>query len=69
MTVKGIDVASYQSSTFPTAGLGFVMVKVTEGTGYLNPRYAAQVAHARAQGMVMGHYHFARPGSMSACGG
>ncbi len=66
MTVKGIDVASYQSSTFSTAGLGFVMVKATEGTGYVNPRHAAQVAHARAQGLVVGHYHFARPGSVTA---
>ena len=66
MSVKGIDVASYQSSTFSTAGLGFVMVKATEGTGYVNPRHAAQVAHARARGMVVGHYHFARPGSVTA---
>lgn len=66
MTVKGIDVASYQSTTYSTDGLGFVMVKATEGTGYVNPRHAAQVAHARAEGVVVGHYHFARPGSMSA---
>lgn len=65
MTVTGIDVSSYQSSTFPTAGLGFVMVKATEGTGYVNPRHAAQVAHARAAGLVVGHYHFARPGDMA----
>jgi hypothetical protein len=66
MTVKGIDVASFQSTTYSTAGLGFVMVKATEGTGYVNPRHAAQVAHARAAGLVVGHYHFARPGSVTA---
>ncbi|WP_435173314.1 glycoside hydrolase family 25 protein [Actinacidiphila sp. bgisy145] len=66
MTVKGIDVASYQSSTFSTSGLAFVWVKCTEGTGYVNPRYSAQIAHARAAGAVVGHYHFVRPGSMSA---
>jgi GH25 family lysozyme M1 (1,4-beta-N-acetylmuramidase) len=66
MTVKGIDVASYQSSTPSTAGLGFVMVKATEGTSYVNPKHASQVSHARAAGVVVGHYHFARPGSMSA---
>jgi hypothetical protein len=65
MTIKGIDVASYQSSTFSTSGLAFVMVKATEGTGYVNPRHAAQVAHARAEGVAVGHYHFARPGSVS----
>ncbi len=66
MTVKGIDVSSYQSSDFSTSGLGFVIVKATEGTSYVNPRHAAQVAHARAAGLVVGHYHFARPGSVSA---
>jgi len=66
MTVKGIDIASYQNTTYSTAGLGFVMVKATEGTGYTNPKHAAQVAHARAQHLVVGHYHFVRPGSMSA---
>jgi GH25 family lysozyme M1 (1,4-beta-N-acetylmuramidase) len=65
MTVNGIDVASYQSTTYATAGLGFVFVKATEGTGYINPKHAAQVSTARAHGLVVGHYHFARPGSMS----
>lgn len=62
MTVPGIDIASYQSIDYSTAGLGFVMAKATEGTGYVNPRHAAQIAHARAHQLVVGHYHFARPG-------
>lgn len=66
MTVSGIDISSYQSSTYSTSGLGFVIIKVTEGTSYLSSKYAAQVAHARANNLVVGHYHFVRPGSMSA---
>lgn len=66
MTVKGIDVASYQTSTFSTAGLAFVIVKATESTGYVNPKHGAQVAHARTNGCIVGHYHFVRAGSMSA---
>lgn len=62
MTVLGIDIASYQSATFNTSGLSFVFVKATEGTGYVNPRHAAQVAHGREHGLTVGHYHFARPG-------
>lgn len=62
--VAGIDVANYQSATYGTTGLDFVVVKATEGTGYKNPKHAAQVATARAHGLVVGHYHFARPGSM-----
>ncbi|CAG7646941.1 GH25 family lysozyme [Actinacidiphila bryophytorum] len=66
MTVHGIDVASYQSGDYSTSGLDFVFVKATEGSSYANPKHAAQVATARAHGLVVGHYHFARPGSMSA---
>jgi GH25 family lysozyme M1 (1,4-beta-N-acetylmuramidase) len=64
--IYGIDVASYQTSTFSTSGLSFVFVKATEGTNYLNPKYAAQIAHARAAGMVVGHYHFGKVGSGAA---
>lgn len=66
MTVKGIDVASYQSTAFSASGNDFVMVKATEGTNYTNPKHDAQVAHGRAAGLVVGHYHFIRPGSVSA---
>jgi glycosyl hydrolase family 25 len=66
MTLKGIDVSSYQNTAYGTEGIGFVFVKATEGTSYVNPRHAAQVAHARAASLVVGHYHFVRAGSMSA---
>lgn len=66
MTVSGFDVASYNSTAYATSDLSFVMVKATEGTTYVNPKHTAQVAHGRAHGLVIGHYHFARPGSMSA---
>lgn len=66
MTVSGIDISGYQSTTYSTGGLGFVIIKVTEGASYVNPEYEAQLAHARANGMVVGHYHFVRPGSMSS---
>jgi hypothetical protein len=66
MTVKGQDWASYQSSTPSTKGLAFVFIKATEGTSYVNPRMVAQAKHARTAGLVVGFYHFARPGSMKA---
>lgn len=62
----GIDVSSYQSTTYDTKGLSYVFVKATESTGYRNPRYDAQVAHARAAGVVVGHYHFAHHGNAEA---
>ncbi|MEE4541002.1 GH25 family lysozyme [Streptomyces sp. V4-01] len=66
MTVSGIDIASYQGTSYSTTGLGFVVVKATEGTGYVNPRHAAQIATGRRHSLVVGHYHFVRPGSMTA---
>lgn len=64
--IKGVDVSNYQTSTFSLSGLDFVMVKATESTNYVNPKMAAQAAHARAGGLVVGFYHFARPGAMKA---
>jgi hypothetical protein len=66
MTVNGIDVSSYQDTVYTTAGLGFVFVKATEGTTYINPKHAAQVATGRARGLVVGHYHYAKPGPVDA---
>ena len=64
--IKGVDVASYQAVEFPTSGYSFAIVKATEGTSYTNPRGAAQVLWAREHDMHVGHYHFARKGSMRA---
>ncbi|MCC2280977.1 glycoside hydrolase family 25 protein [Streptomyces sp. ET3-23] len=66
MTIKGIDVSSYQPSDFSTSGLDFVIVKATEGVGYVNPKMTTQAAHAREDGLVVGFYHFLRPGDMAA---
>jgi hypothetical protein len=60
-----IDIASYQPSTYSTTGLSGVIVKATEGTGYLNPRHAAQINTARQGHLFVGHYHFVRPGSVT----
>ncbi|MGW0822506.1 GH25 family lysozyme [Streptomyces sp. NPDC002845] len=66
MTVKGVDVASYQATDFSTKGLDFAFVKITEGTSYTNPKWVAQRGTARDAGLVTGFYHFVRPGSMTA---
>lgn len=66
MTIKGIDVSNYQSPTYPLDGFDFVIVKATEGTGYVNPRHAAQINRGRDHGLVVGHYHFVHDGNLSA---
>lgn len=56
--LQGIDVSSYQPENYPTAGLSFVFIKVTEGLSYTNPKWTAQRATARAAGLVTGFYHY-----------
>ena len=58
MTVRGVDVSSYQAVDYATAGLAFVFVKATEGLGYVNPKLAGQRATARKAGLITGYYHY-----------
>jgi GH25 family lysozyme M1 (1,4-beta-N-acetylmuramidase) len=62
--IDGIDISSYQGAPdfrkVRAAGRDFVVIKLTEATNYVNP-YAAQTrAAARAAGLIVGLYHFAR---------
>jgi len=66
MTVRGIDVASYQATGYSTSGLDFVFIKATEGTSYTSGKMAAQLATARKAGLAVGFYHFARPGDTAS---
>jgi GH25 family lysozyme M1 (1,4-beta-N-acetylmuramidase) len=67
--VQGIDVASFQHkdraaidwADVATAGYSFAFVKVSEGSYYLNPYYAADFAGARSAGLVVAPYAFAIP--------
>lgn len=53
-----MDVASYQSATVNYSGAKFALVKLTEGTAYVNPRASAQIKSAKAHGlMVMGYFY------------
>ena len=62
----GVDVASYQPtdlSVYHKAGASFAIVKLTEGTDYVNPKAGAQVKSSRANHLYTHAYHFARFGS------
>ncbi|WEB33839.1 GH25 family lysozyme [Lactobacillus crispatus] len=61
-----MDVASYQSTTVNYAGAKFALVKVTEGTGYVNLKAEAQIKSAKAHGlMVMGYFYANHSASVS----
>lgn len=62
----GVDVASYQPedvSSYHSKGASFCIVKLTQGTGYTNPKAAAQVQSARSGHMYVHAYHYAEFGS------
>ncbi|WP_329453952.1 GH25 family lysozyme [Streptomyces sp. NBC_01497] len=66
MTIKGIDVSSYQAPTWSTSGLSFVFAKATEGHTVVDSSQAAHAARARGAGLVFGQYHFMWPGDIQA---
>lgn len=63
--VRGIDVSYYQGtinwSSVKSAGKSFAMIRVSDGTGFLDPNFATYWANAKAAGMTVGGYQFFRP--------
>lgn len=53
-----ISVESYRS--LKARGITGVVVKLTEGNSYINPYAASQITNARAAGLKVSAYHFAR---------
>lgn len=63
---SGIDVASWQGAidwNTVNQSQEFAFVKATEGVGYQNPQYVSDIQQARTNGMLVGAYHYARPGT------
>lgn len=63
MSLKGIDIASYQTGLDPAVVPGdFVIVKATQGTGYVNPDFTRAAEATLAAGKLLGVYHYASGG-------
>jgi GH25 family lysozyme M1 (1,4-beta-N-acetylmuramidase) len=59
-TLNGIDIASYQSGINLEVVPGdFVIIKATQGVGYVNHACNAQYASAKKGGKLLGLYHYA----------
>jgi len=60
--VRGVDVSSYQGpidwTTLSRQGIAFAFIKATEGSGYEDERFQANLAAARTAGLRVGAYHF-----------
>lgn len=63
----GLDVASYQGDTSDDdprlQNRGFVIVKSTEGTSYINPYRDSWIDVCRRTGRKIGSYHFMKAGA------
>lgn len=65
--MQGIDVSSWQPSNITRlVDADFAIVKVTQGTGYVNPNYPSQAAGTIETGKSLGLYHYAAGGNPSA---
>jgi lysozyme len=64
-TVKGIDVSLYQGTIDWNAvandGVQFAFIRVSDGVGTVDSRFAANWSGSRAAGIVHGAYQFFRP--------
>ncbi|OUQ48185.1 GH25 family lysozyme [Lactobacillus gallinarum] len=60
--ILGVDVANYQPESlaaYYSTGAKYVIIKLTEGLGYLNPKSRGQIKSAHAHHMYVHAYHFA----------
>lgn len=59
MTMQGIDISSYQAGIDLTrVPCDFIIVKATQGAGYMNPDCVRAVEQALAAGKYVGVYHY-----------
>ena len=63
--ILGVDVSKWQGvmdwGKAAAMGVRFALCKASEGTSYLDPTFQRNANEARAQGMLVGAYHFIRP--------
>lgn len=64
-TVKGIDVSYYQGTIDWTRvandGVRYAFMRVSDGTGFVDPKFSTYWAQSRAAGVVRGAYQYFRP--------
>ena len=65
MALNGIDISSWQSGIdLGVVPCDFVIIKATEGIGYVNPDCDRAYQNAKNNGKLLGVYHYANGGSV-----
>jgi lysozyme len=69
-TVEGVDVSYYQGTidwnAVKGAGLGFAITRISDGTGFMDPKFDQNWQGIKDAGMVRGAYQFFRPAQDAA---
>jgi GH25 family lysozyme M1 (1,4-beta-N-acetylmuramidase) len=67
--VEGIDISHWQGTidwaAVAGAGKEFAFLKASESTDYVDPTYARNRSGAKANGILVGAYHFADPDAIA----
>ncbi len=67
-TLEGIDISHWQNTinwaSVAKAGKKFAFMKASEDVDYVDPTYQSNRAQAKANGIVVGAYHFAQPSTV-----
>lgn len=67
MVMQGIDISNWQNGiNLSLVPCDFVIVKCTQGTGYVSPDAARQVEQALVAGKAVGIYHYISGGNANA---
>lgn len=61
MALQGIDISVWQNVGTSKLGKDFVICKATEGCNFVDPKCDQHYQQAKADGKLLGVYHFARP--------
>src|SRR5262245_60348954 len=65
--IQGIDVytgdGTINWSSVKSGGISFAFTKATEGVDFIDAKFTANMTNAKAAGVLIGPYHFARPDS------
>lgn len=69
-TTFGIDISHHQGafdlSRAAREGVAFVILKATEGSGFTDSRFAANLTNARQSGLLVAAYHYQRASASAA---
>lgn len=60
--MNGIDISRWNPVDLSRIAFDFVIIKATQGTGYVSPTFKSQITQAESLGKLIGVYHYASAG-------